>query len=207
MKGSLGDSGPTRTASSPRDVRRGTANTLIVVKLDRLSRSLRDVCTLVEDYFGNERYHLLSLCGMANTHSAAGRMVLMNLANRAQFEREMISSARDALRHMKAQGVRLGPAPYGYALSDEVDANGRRFWFRFLMNRKSSRRSKSARRRTLLCQDCAAAECRTDTGATQWNVESESDCIILHREGMHTMRKNRPHVPSRFDPNSDGAGG
>jgi DNA-binding transcriptional MerR regulator len=25
-------------------------------------------------------------------------------------------------------------------------------------------------------------------------------CIILHREGMHTMRKNRPHVPSRFDP-------
>ena len=35
-------------------LRRGTANTLIVVKLDRLSRSLRDVCTLVEDYFGNE---------------------------------------------------------------------------------------------------------------------------------------------------------
>ena len=32
-------------------LRRGTANTLIVVKLDRLSRSLRDVCTLVEDYF------------------------------------------------------------------------------------------------------------------------------------------------------------
>lgn len=56
-----------------------------------LSRSLRDVCALVEDYFGNERYHLLSLCGMANTQSAAGRMVLMNLANYAQFEREMIS--------------------------------------------------------------------------------------------------------------------
>jgi DNA invertase Pin-like site-specific DNA recombinase len=33
-------------------LRRGTANTLIVVKLDRLSRSLRDVCTLVEDYLG-----------------------------------------------------------------------------------------------------------------------------------------------------------
>jgi site-specific DNA recombinase len=78
---------------------------LIVVKLDRLSRSLRDVCTLVEDYFGNERYHLLSLCGMANTHSAAGRMVLMNLANYAQFEREMISErTRDALRHMKSAG-------------------------------------------------------------------------------------------------------
>jgi site-specific DNA recombinase len=30
-------------------LRRGRANTLIVVKLDRLSRSLRDVCTLVEE--------------------------------------------------------------------------------------------------------------------------------------------------------------
>ena len=70
-------------------LRRGRANTLIVAKLDRLSRSLRDVCTLVEDYFSDERYHLLSLCGMVNTHSAAGRMVLMNLANYAQFEREL----------------------------------------------------------------------------------------------------------------------
>jgi len=55
-------------------LRRGTANTLIVVKLDRLSRSIRDVCSLVEDYFSDERFHLLSLCGMANTHTAAGRM-------------------------------------------------------------------------------------------------------------------------------------
>src|SRR5262245_2046932 len=43
-----------------RMLRRGSANTLIVVKLDRLSRSLRDVCTLVDDYFSDERYHLLS---------------------------------------------------------------------------------------------------------------------------------------------------
>src|SRR5688572_4044244 len=61
-------------------LKRGRANTLIVAKLDRLSRSLRDVCTLVEDFFSDDRYHLLSLCGMVNTHSAAGRMVLMNLA-------------------------------------------------------------------------------------------------------------------------------
>jgi DNA invertase Pin-like site-specific DNA recombinase len=40
---------------------------------------------------GDERYHLLSLCGMVSTHSAAGRMVLMNLANFSQYERELIS--------------------------------------------------------------------------------------------------------------------
>src|SRR3954469_10876072 len=72
-------------------IRRGRGNTLIVAKLDRLSRSLKDVCSLVEELFGDERYHLLSLCGMVNTHSAAGRMVLMNLANFSQYEREMTS--------------------------------------------------------------------------------------------------------------------
>jgi hypothetical protein len=73
-------------------LRRGRANTLIVVKLDRLSRSLRAVCALVEDYFADERYHLLSVCGMVNTHSAAGRMLMMNLANFNQFERDMIKA-------------------------------------------------------------------------------------------------------------------
>jgi DNA invertase Pin-like site-specific DNA recombinase len=108
-------------------IKRGRANTLIVVKLDRLSRSLRDVCSLVEDYFVDERYHLLSVCGMVNTHSAAGRMLMMNLANFNQFEREMISErTRDALQHMKAQGIRLGHAPYGYEFSNELDDKGRR---------------------------------------------------------------------------------
>ena len=112
MRGSLGDSGAPGLQSQPsRCCDAGLQNTLIVVKLDRLSRSLRDVCTLVEDYFGNERFHLLSLCGMANTHSAAGRMVLMNLANYARRRTRMISErTRDALRHMKAQGVRRANA-------------------------------------------------------------------------------------------------
>ncbi|HAN92756.1 MAG TPA: recombinase, partial [Nitrospira sp.] len=69
---------------------RGQANTLIVVKLDRLSRSVKDLCQLIDKYFAHEQYHLLSLCGMVNTHSAAGRMMMLNLANYAQFERELI---------------------------------------------------------------------------------------------------------------------
>jgi DNA invertase Pin-like site-specific DNA recombinase len=52
-------------------LKRGRANTLLVVKLDRLSRSLRDVCALVDDYFSDDRYHLLSLCGMVQ-HAHGG---------------------------------------------------------------------------------------------------------------------------------------
>ena len=51
----------------------------------------------------------------------------MNLANFKQFEREMISEGtREALQHMKAQGIGLGHAPYGYEYTNQLDDKGRR---------------------------------------------------------------------------------
>ena len=82
---------------------------------------------LIDDYFSDERYHLLSVCGMVNTHNAAGRMLLLNLANYNQFEREMISErTRESMQHMKAQGIKLGGAPYGYEYANQVDDKRRR---------------------------------------------------------------------------------
>jgi DNA-binding transcriptional MerR regulator len=128
-------------------------------------------------------------------------MVLMNLANYAQFEREMISErTRDALRHMKAQGVRLGPAPYGYALSDEVDANGRRRLVPIPEEQEVIQKIKSLRAEGLSFAKIAQRLNAVQTPARRngtWRVNRI--CIILHREGMHTLRKNGPRVPSRFD--------
>ena len=105
----------------------GKVDTLIVTKLDRLTRSVKDLCLLVDQYFSSERYHLLSICGMVNTHTAAGRMMMLNLATYAQFEREIIRErTQEAITHLKAQGVRLGCPQYGYKYSHEVDAHGRR---------------------------------------------------------------------------------
>jgi DNA invertase Pin-like site-specific DNA recombinase len=110
-----------------RVIQRGRANTLVVVKLDRLTRSVKDLCMLVEEYFAKEQYDLISVCGMVNTHTAAGRLMMLNLANYAQYERELISErVREAMQHMKAQGVRLGVAPYGYRHSHQLDDKGRR---------------------------------------------------------------------------------
>jgi len=110
-----------------RALQRGRANTLVVVKLDRLTRSVKDLCTLVDEYFAKDQYDLISVCGMINTHTAAGRLMMLNLANYAQYERELISErTREAMQHMKAQGVRLGVAPYGYRHSQRLDDKGRR---------------------------------------------------------------------------------
>jgi DNA invertase Pin-like site-specific DNA recombinase len=110
-----------------RMLKRGRANTLLVIKLDRLTRSVRDLCWLVDEYFAHERYHLLSVCGMVNTHNAAGRMLMLNLAHYAQFEREIISERTyEAMQQLKAQGVKMGHPPYGYAFSQMIDDKGHR---------------------------------------------------------------------------------
>ena len=185
-------------------IRRGRANTLIVVKLDRLSRSLRDVCTLVEEFFSDERYHLLSLCGMVNTHSAAGRMVLMNLANYAQFEREMISErTRDALRHMLAQGVRLGPAPYGYEFSHDVDSEGRRLLVPLEHEQEVLCKIKGMRAEGLKLHEIARRLNEDKIPARRdgsWRAQRLS--IVLRRDGtkqVHPFRPSGPRVPLRHD--------
>ena len=185
-------------------LRRGRANTLIVVKLDRLSRSLRDVCTLVEEFFSDERYHLLSLCGMVNTHSAAGRMVLMNLANYAQFEREMISErTRDALRHMLAQGVRLGPAPYGYEFSQDVDDQGRRLLVPLAHEQEVLRKIKGMRAEGLKLREIARRLNEAKIPARRdgvWRAQRLS--IVLRRDGtkqVHPKKPSGPRMPLRHD--------
>ncbi len=188
-------------------LRRGRANTLLVAKLDRLSRSLRDVCTLVEELFSEERNHLLSLCGMVNTHSAAGRMVLMNLANYCQFEREMISErTRDALQHMKAQGIRLGPAHYGYALGDQLDEQGRRVLVPVDSEQAVIAKMVALRNEGLSFSQVVQRLNDEQVPARRgglWRVNGVRNALM--RDGKHTSRPTKPHgprLPLRYDPDT-----
>jgi DNA invertase Pin-like site-specific DNA recombinase len=185
-------------------IRRGRGNTLIVAKLDRLSRSLKDVCTLVEELFGDERYHLLSLCGMVNTHSAAGRMVLMNLANFSQYERELISErTRAAFHYMKTQGVRLGPAQYGYELSPDTDDKGRRLLVPLDHEQEVLRKIESLRANGLSLREIAKSLNEAQIPARRdgiWRPQRIS--IVLQRAGKHTVRATKrhgPRIPLHFD--------
>jgi site-specific DNA recombinase len=104
----------------------GEASGLIVTKLDRLTRSVRDLGALVERYF-EKRADLLSLADSIDTRTAAGRLVLNVLVSVAQWEREATGErTRDALAHMKAEGVKLGGAALGWKHGEGVDEEGRR---------------------------------------------------------------------------------
>lgn len=98
---------------------RGEADTLIVVKLDRLTRSVADLNRLLEAYFVG-RFDLVSVSEQINTSSAAGRLVLNVLMSVSQWERETISERTTAaLQHKKAEGERVGSIPYGYRLASD----------------------------------------------------------------------------------------
>jgi site-specific DNA recombinase len=99
-----------------RALRKGEAAGLLVVKLDRLTRSVRDMVDLVDRYFAvGKGSALISVGESIDTATAAGRMLLALLAVIAQWEREAIAErTREALRHKRAAGARLGAVPLGF---------------------------------------------------------------------------------------------
>ena len=99
------------------------ADALLVVKLDRLTRSLRDLGTLVETYFTSGRWALLSMGEQVDTRTAGGRLVLNVLGAVSQWEREAISERTSAaLQHKANKGEFTGgKPPYGM----RVDPGGK----------------------------------------------------------------------------------
>ena len=107
-----------RTALGMLETRKAAG--LLVVKLDRLTRSVRDLGELVEKYFAS-RFSLLSMSDAIDTRTASGRLVLNVLTSVAQWEREATAErTKDALRHKRANGEFTGGgAPYGFSVNEE----------------------------------------------------------------------------------------
>lgn len=105
----------------------GEADGVLVCKLDRLTRSVRDLGDLVDRYFAPGRAALLSVAESVDTRSAGGRMVLNLLTVISQWEREAIGErTRDALGHLRNMGVQLGGEALGWRRGDALDKAGRR---------------------------------------------------------------------------------
>ena len=97
------------------------ADGILVVKLDRLTRSVGDLDALIQSYFSERAGKLLiSVSDHIDTRSAAGRLVLNVLASVGQWERESCGErTRDALKHKKNQRQRVGAVPFGFALASD----------------------------------------------------------------------------------------
>lgn len=99
----------------------GKADGLVVAKLDRLTRSVADLASLLDGYFGERAgRQLWSVADAIDTRTAAGRMILNILMSVSQWEREAIGErTRDALQHKKSRGERVGRIPFGHDLAGD----------------------------------------------------------------------------------------
>ena len=97
-------------------IKAGKADALIVVKLDRLTRSVADLGLLINEYFTD--HELLSVSEHIDTRSAGGRLILNILTSVSQWEREAIGERTRAVKQsMKAKGLYCGGlVPYGQIL-------------------------------------------------------------------------------------------
>jgi site-specific DNA recombinase len=95
----------------------GTVRTVIIAKLDRLTRSVADLAALLKR-FERRQVSLVSVADALDTRTAAGRLVLNIMVSVSQWEREAIGErTRDAMAHKRANGRRVGNLPYGYSVS------------------------------------------------------------------------------------------
>ncbi len=97
----------------------GAVDTVIIAKLDRLTRSVKDLAELLER-FTRRGVSLVSVADSLDTGSAAGRLVLNIMVSVSQWEREAIGErTRDAMRHKRANGERVGTIPFGFRLAGD----------------------------------------------------------------------------------------
>src|SRR2546429_2998670 len=102
------------------DVRAREIDTVVVSKVDRLTRSLADFAKLIE-LFDTHSVSFVSVTQLFNTSSSMGRLTLNVLLSFAQFERELIGErVRDKIAASKRKGLWVGgPVPLGYAAVDK----------------------------------------------------------------------------------------
>lgn len=96
-------------------IRQREIGVIVVVKLDRLTRSVRDLGNLLE-LFAKFDVAIVSVTESIDTTTAGGRMVMNLLTTVAQWEREVIAERTAlVLAHKRDAGEAYSPyAPFGF---------------------------------------------------------------------------------------------
>src|SRR5277367_3127112 len=101
------------------DILTGKVDTVVVYKVDRLTRSLTDFSKIIE-VFDSHGVSFVSVTQAFNTTTSMGRLTLNVLLSFAQFEREVTGERiRDKIAASKKKGLWMGGVvPLGYRLEE-----------------------------------------------------------------------------------------
>lgn len=99
------------------DVKKGLFDTVLVYKLDRLSRNVRDTLYLIKDVFNINKIDFVSIQENIDTSSAMGTLFLTLLSAIAEFEREQIKERMQLGKLGRAKSgksMQWSKTSYGY---------------------------------------------------------------------------------------------
>jgi DNA invertase Pin-like site-specific DNA recombinase len=101
------------------DIDAGNVDTVVVYKVDRLTRSLADFAKIIERFDAGQ-VSFVSVTQQFNTTTSMGRLTLNVLLSFAQFEREVTGERiRDKIAASKRKGMWMGGiVPVGYDVRD-----------------------------------------------------------------------------------------
>jgi len=95
----------------------GNAQGLIIHKIDRLSRSIKDFINLI-DGFNKKNIEIFIINPEINTKTTYGKFTINLLSVISELERDIIKERTiDVLKNKKAKGERTGTVPYGKQLA------------------------------------------------------------------------------------------
>lgn len=159
-----------------RDIEAGSVDTVVIYKIDRLTRSLLDFVRLIE-IFDRRGVALVSVSQAFDTSDSMGRMILNVLLTFSQFERELIAErVRDSIRTRKRHGkVHGGLPPFGYVATedgleiDESEAAIVRFIFEEFLRTKRYTTVMTAVREAGLCSSIKYSKRGVPRGGTPLN--------------------------------------
>ncbi len=103
-------------------------DTLVIYKLDRLGRSLKDLLDIIEQ-LQKRNISLVSLRDNIDTGSTTGKLTLHIFASLAEFERDLIKErTEEGRREAKKKGVKFGrpkqPKPERASMCAQLYRNG-----------------------------------------------------------------------------------
>lgn len=96
-------------------LRNKTAQTLVIYRLDRLTRNVDDIRALIDEFFRSDDYSLVSITDSIDTKTPFGRMLITIISVFSETERELIGErTKSCLQHKKANNETYCKRLYGY---------------------------------------------------------------------------------------------
>jgi len=191
------------------DIQADKVDTVVVYKVDRLTRSLADFAKMIE-IFDSHTVSFVSVTQQFNTTTSMGRLTLNVLLSFAQFEREITGERiRDKVAASKKKGMWMGGvAPLGYdcverrLILNRAEANTVRTIFRQYLRLGCVKKLKDFLDRTQIRSKVRTSRAGRTCGGAAYSRGALYHLLnnhiyvgeIVHR-GQSYLGQHRPIVP------------